>query len=72
LPFNDQQNYGEKFLIVDNLEDIESKILDYWSKISNYKELQKKLAKIWSDNLSPLGFIKNLNRYKNEINASIV
>ena len=70
LPFNDQQNYSEKFVIIDNLDDIESKILDYWSKISNYKELQKNLATIWSDNLSPLGFIKNLNKYKNLIKTT--
>lgn len=67
LPFDGLENYREDLLIINDLSDIESTILNYWSKIENYQEVQKKLIKIWDENLSPLGFIKKLNKHKNEI-----
>jgi len=67
LPFNEQQKYSENLLIINNIDEIESKILEYWLKITDYKELQKKLINMWVDNFSPLGFINNLNKHKHEI-----
>jgi hypothetical protein len=67
LPFDNLENHRKKFLIINDLNNIESEILNYWSKINNYEELQKNLITLWEENFSPLGFIKKLNKHKNEI-----
>lgn len=67
LPFNDFIEYDNLVLKVNNVEEIEQKVVEYWNNIDDYSKLQKELRNFWINNLSPIGFIKNLNRYKNKI-----
>lgn len=70
FPFDDFVGY-ENFTIklsVNNINDIEHEIMSFWNKIESYESLQKNIIDFWNQNLSPIGFIKNLNKYKNEIN----
>jgi len=67
LPFNDFVEYDNLVLKVNNVEEIEYKVLEYWNNIVDYHKLQEDLHEFWINNLSPTGFIKNLNKYKNKI-----
>jgi hypothetical protein len=67
LPFNDFIEYDNLVLKVNNVEEIEQKVLEYWNNIVDYHKLQQDLRIFWIDNLSPTGFINNLNKYKNKI-----
>jgi hypothetical protein len=67
----------EEFISCENLilkikkEDIKNLyqiINDFWEKIEDYENYQKDIISFWENNYSPLGFIKNINIYKNEIN----
>jgi len=66
LPFDEFIDYGG-ILLIDDLNNIEKKVMDYWCSIQDYNQLQMQLQNFWIENLSPIGFIKNLNRYKNNI-----
>ena len=70
LPFESYINYDELILKVSvkDLDKIDEYILDFWSKISDYENFQKKIINFWESHLSPIGFIRTLNKYKNEIN----
>jgi hypothetical protein len=66
LPFEDFIDY-DLILKIENIEDIESKVMEYWNNIKDYNKLQKELRNFWINNLSPIGFINNLNKYKNKL-----
>lgn len=66
LPFIDIIEYN-LILKIDNIEEIERKVFEYWNNIHDYSKLQKELRDFWINNLSPIGFINNLNKYKNKI-----
>jgi hypothetical protein len=69
IPFNEFENYNEFLNInINEINSISDIILNYWNNINDYNELQLKLISYWDENFSPLGFIKKLNKYKNEIN----
>jgi len=68
LPFNDFLDYSHHLLVINDLNKIESEILQYWSEVNDYKELQQSFINLWDEILSPLGFIKKLNKHKDEIN----
>lgn len=69
LPFENYINYDTKILRIpiEDLDKIEDYIFAFWNNINDYLELQKNNIHFWSDNLSPVGFIKTLNTYKDEI-----
>jgi|688.fasta_scaffold58393_3 hypothetical protein len=69
LPFESYLNYDFILKIkTSDLSNLESIILNYWQNIEDYLLLQKQIISFWENHLSPLGFIKTLNKYKNEIN----
>lgn len=70
LPFESYINYDSLILKVPvkDLNKIDDYVLDFWSKISDYQDLQKKIIGFWESHLSPIGFIRTLNENKNEIN----
>lgn len=65
--FIDYNNFTIK-LSINNIDDIQNKIMSFWNSIESYENLQMNIIDFWNQNLSPTGFIKNLNKYKNEIN----
>lgn len=68
LPCDDIITWRDVGIWVNNLEDINQLINDYWSSITNegYLEHQRLSRKIYSDFLSPAGFAKYLNtKYTN-------
>lgn len=66
LPFEDFIDY-DLILKIKNIEDIEYKVMEYWNNIKDYNKIQKELRNFWINNLSPIGFINNLNKYKNKL-----
>jgi hypothetical protein len=70
LPFEDFISYENTLIKTDvsNINNLKSLIMNFWNKIDDYEFFQKKQTDFWKHNLSPIGFIKNLNLYKNEIN----
>jgi hypothetical protein len=70
FPFEDYINYDEKILKikVEDLQNVEKLIYSFWDKIDDLEKYQKDLISFWENHLSPVGFIKTLNKYKNEIN----
>lgn len=70
LPFEDFLNYDFILKIrIDELSNLESIIMNYWNNINDYNILQKEIIHFWNNHLSPIGFIKTLNKYKHEINS---
>ena len=69
LPFEDYINYNNFILKINinDLDNIENIVINYWNNISDYTELQKNIVFFWESHLSPLGFIDTLNKYKHEI-----
>jgi hypothetical protein len=69
LPFENYLNYEKKILRINfnEISHIPEKIMDYWEKIEDYRELQFDIINFWEDHLSPIGFIKTFNQYKDEI-----
>lgn len=69
LPFEEFISYNDKIIKIqqEEINNIIQEIISFWNKIENYELLQHNLSLFWEDNLSPIGFIKNLNLYKNEI-----
>jgi hypothetical protein len=71
FPFEDFINYNERIIKINNnnkLENLSNDILLFWNGIQNYKSFQEDTINFWEKNLSPMGFINNLNTYKYEIN----
>jgi hypothetical protein len=70
FPFGGFISYENNILKTDvsNVDNLDKLIIDFWEKIDDYDSFQKKQIDFWKNNLSPIGFIKNLNLFKNEIN----
>lgn len=70
FPFEDFIDYDNKIIKIkqENIDNIIQEIMSFWNNIDDYELFQKNLTFFWEKNLSPLGFINNLNLYKNEIN----
>lgn len=70
LPFENYISYDNKILKVSikDLDKIEDLVFEFWNTIDDYEQLQKNNVDFWINHLSPIGFIKTLNTYKNEIN----
>ena len=70
LPFEDFITYDKKIIKIEqkNIDNLFQEIMNFWENIDDYTELQKEIINFWEKNLSPIGFINNLNLYKNEIN----
>lgn len=70
FPFEDFINYDEKIIRINNdkLETLSNDVLSFWDTIKNYESFQEDTINFWEKNLSPIGFINNLNIYKHEIN----
>lgn len=69
LPFDDFIRYDEKIINIElsNIENLLQEIINFWEKIDDYDKFQKEIVNFWEKNISPIGFINNLNLYKNEI-----
>jgi hypothetical protein len=70
FPFEDFINYDKRIIRINNnnIENLFNDILSFWNDIQNYKLFQENTINFWEKNLSPMGFINNLNTYKHEIN----
>jgi hypothetical protein len=70
LPFEDFISYEDKILKIklEDINSIEEKIINYWNNILDYEKLQSDIIDFWKSHLSPVGFIKTVNHFKNEIN----
>lgn len=69
LPFENYINYNDRILKIplQDLDKIEDYIFNFWNSINDYSELQKNNIDFWTKHLSPIGFIRTLKTYKNEI-----
>jgi hypothetical protein len=69
LPFEEFVKYDDKIIKIqqEGVNNIIQEIISFWDKIRDYESLQYDLSVFWENNLSPIGFIKNLNLHKNEI-----
>lgn len=70
-PFEEFLDYSKIILVVKDISNIEGVILDYYNKIDNFIEHQQMLRYFWEDHLSPIGFIRTLDRHKEDIKKLI-
>jgi hypothetical protein len=68
MPFENEINWKKLTIWVDSVDKIDEAVVNFWNSINEtqYKDLQLKIRKFYEEYVSPIGFIKQINRiYEN-------